>query len=172
MPGTKMGYVSPKLQAREHLGKGGYGLFAQETLARDEVLVAWGGPVLTFAEVQALSREAQGHTMQIDEDLYIGAVSMDEPSDYVNHSCDPNAGIRGQVVLVALREIAPGEEVCFDYAMADGSPFDEFECGCGTEHCRGRVTGGDWQRPELWERYEGYFSSYLQRRIAKMRAGQ
>jgi hypothetical protein len=164
-----MGYVSSKLVVREHLDKGGFGLFAVSAIARDEVLVAWGGPVLTLAEVAVLSREAQGHTMQIDEDLYISAVSMDEPADYVNHSCDPNAGIHGQIVLVALRDIVPGEEICFDYAMADGSAFDEFECSCGAPHCRGRVTGNDWQLPELWERYDGYFSDYLQRRIQKMR---
>jgi SET domain-containing protein len=158
------------LEAREYPDKGGYGLFALEAVAQDEVLVAWSGPVLTLAEVRALSRAEQGHTMQIDDELYLGPASMVEPADYVNHSCDPNAGIRGQVVLVALRAIAPGEEVCFDYAMADGSPFDEFECGCETAKCRGRVTGNDWQLPELWARYDGYFSAYLQRRIAKMRA--
>ena len=172
MSDGKMGYVSPKLEVREHLDKGGFGLFARVAIARDEVLVAWGGPVLTLAEVRALSREAQGHTMQIDEDLYIGAIRMDEPADYVNHSCDPNAGIRGQVVLVALRDIAPGEEVCFDYAMADGSAFDEFACSCGAPHCRGKVTGNDWQLPDLWARYEGYFSAYLQRRIEALRGGK
>jgi len=170
MSAGRMGYVSPRLQVREHQDKGGFGLFARSAIARDEVLVAWGGPVLTLAEVQALPREEQGHTMQIDEDLYIGAVSMDEPADYVNHSCDPNAGIHGQIVLVAMRAIAPGEEICFDYAMADGSAFDEFECSCGAPHCRGHVTGNDWQLPELWARYDGYFSAYLQKRIEKLRA--
>ena len=170
MSAGRMGYVSPKLVAREHPDKGGFGLFARAALARDEVLVAWGGPVLTLAEVLGLSREEQGHTMQIDEELYIGAVSMDEPADYVNHSCDPNAGIHGQIVLVAMRAIAPGEEICFDYAMADGSAFDEFECSCGAPHCRGHVTGNDWQLPELWARYDGYFSAYLQKRIEKLRA--
>ncbi len=170
MSADRMGYVSPKLVARENPDKGGFGLFARVALARDEVLVAWGGPVLTLAEVLGLSREEQGHTMQIDEDLYIGAVSMDEPADYVNHSCDPNAGIHGQIVLVAMRAIAPGEEICFDYAMADGSAFDEFECSCGAPHCRGHVSGDDWKLPELWARYDGYFSAYLQKRIEKLRA--
>lgn len=169
MSNGKMGFVSPKLEVRAHPDKGGFGVFARAALARDEVLVAWGGPVLTPAEVQALSREEQGHTMQIEEDLYISAVSMDEPADYVNHSCDPNAGLRGQIVLVAMRNIAPDEEICFDYAMADGSAFDEFECSCGAPHCRGKVTGNDWQIPELWMRYAGYFSTYLQRRIEKLR---
>lgn len=66
-------------------------------------------------------------------------------------------------------DIAPGEEICLDYAMCDGSAYDEFECGCGSPNCRGYVSGDDWKRPELWERYKGYFSPYLQRRIDRLK---
>jgi hypothetical protein len=75
----------------------------------------------------------------------------------------------GQIVVVAMRPIMPGEEICFDYAMTDGSPYDEFDCACGSPTCRGRVSGDDWRRPELWARYQGYFSPYLQRRIENLR---
>jgi hypothetical protein len=90
--------------------------------------------------------------------------------DYVNHSCNPNAGLSGQIGLVAMREIEPGEEVCFDYAMCDTMPYDEFECECGAANCRGVVTGSDWQRPELQKRYAGYFSPHVQRRIDEFKA--
>ncbi len=39
-------------------------------------------------------------------------------------------------------------------------------CECGARNCRGTVTGKDWRRRELQERYRGYFSAYLARRIA------
>jgi SET domain-containing protein len=61
--------------------------------------------------------------------------------EFVNHSCLPNAGIRGQVVLVAMRAIASDEEITYDYAMSDGSSFDVFACNCGAASCRRRVTG-------------------------------
>jgi hypothetical protein len=79
--------------------------------------------------------------------------------------------LNGQITLIALRDIAVGEEVCFDYATCDGSPYDEFECECGAPSCRKHITGRDWRRPELWERYCGYFSPYLQRRIERLKAG-
>jgi hypothetical protein len=66
--------------------------------------------------------------------------------------------------------IEPGEEINFDYAMCDGTPYDEFECECGCENCRGRITGSDWARPELWEKYDGYFMPYLARRIEALKA--
>jgi len=94
-----------------------------------------------------------------------------EPADYVNHSCQPNAGLSGQIVLLALRDIAAGEEVCYDYATSDSCPYHEFECACGSPQCRGWVTGSDWKRPELWERYADYVSPYLQRRIALLKQG-
>ena len=48
--------------------------------------------------------------------------------------------------------------------------YDEFDCYCGSENCRGRVKGTDWMRPELWEKYDGYFMPYLARRIEKLKA--
>jgi hypothetical protein len=162
------GYLSPKLEVRVAPEKGGHAVYAREAVAKDEMLVGWGGRVVTLDEVRALPHEEQGHTIQVDDNLYLAPIGMEEPADYVNHSCNPNAGIRGQIILVAMRPIAAGEEITFDYAMSDSSSFDEFECACGAPNCRGRVSGHDWQRPELWERYNGYFSAYLQRKISKL----
>ena len=36
--------------------------------------------------------------------------------------------MRGNVMVVAMRDIAVGEELTYDYAMSDGSDYDEFEC--------------------------------------------
>ena len=71
-------------------------------------------------------------------------------------------------MLRAMRAIAPGEEICYDYAMSDGSPYDEFECTCGTPDCRRQITGEDWRRPDLQKKYAGWFSTYLQRRIDQL----
>jgi uncharacterized protein len=40
------------------------------------------------------------------------------------------------------------------------------KCKCRSSNCRGTLTGKDWQRPELQERYAGYFSAYLTKKIA------
>jgi hypothetical protein len=54
--------------------------------------------------------------------------------------------------------------------MSDGSAYDEFQCSCGSQQCRGAITGSDWALPDLQARYFGFFSPYLQRRIDEMRA--
>ena len=163
------GYLSPRLEVRAAPEKGGYAVYALTDFKKNELLVMWGGRVATLAEVLVLPREEQGHTIQIHDELYLAPIGMQEPADYVNHSCNPNAGISGQISLVAMRDIAAGEEITFDYAMADSSSYDEFDCACGAPTCRGRVSGDDWKRPELWKRYKGYFSTYLQKRIDGLR---
>lgn len=162
-------YVSPKLEARTNLAKGNYGLFACRPIQAGELLIVWGGLIVTGEELACFPPEKQMHSVQVEEDLYQLSPRDPEPGDYINHCCAPNAGLSGQVAVVAMRDIAAGEEVCFDYAMSDGSPYDEFTCACGASTCRGRVTGNDWQRPELQARYAGYFSPYLQRRIDQIR---
>jgi hypothetical protein len=83
---------------------------------------------------------------------------------HLNHSCEPNLGIQGQIVYVALRDIKRGEELTFDYAMNGDEPY-EMKCRCGKKSCRGTITGFDWKNPELQKKYDGYFSWFIQRRI-------
>lgn len=71
-------------------------------------------------------------------------------------------------MLIAMRDIEPGEELTFDYAMCDASDYDEFNCLCGMPTCRGIVTGADWRDPVLQAKYMGYHSPYLLKRIAAL----
>ena len=89
-----------------------------------------------------------------------------DPADFVNHSCDPNCGIVGSILLVTMRDIEAGEELCFDYAMTDSDDYDEFTCECDTgivAVVSSAATTGSMH--ELQERYVGWFSSYLERQI-------
>ena len=84
----------------------------------------------------------------------------------MNHSCEPNCGIVGSVLLVTMRDVAAGEELCFDYAMTDTDDYDEFACSCGMPMCRNVVSGADWKEPDLRDRYRGWFSTYIERMIS------
>lgn len=139
-------------------------MFARQPIMTGEVLVKFGGWLLNAQELKKLPVHYQSMSLQIGEDIYLVSLRA-EYADRVNHSCHPNAGMQGERTLVAMRPIAVDEEVCFDYAMTDGSPYDEFECHCGAATCRKRFTGLDWQSPVLWQRYAHHFSPYLQHRI-------
>lgn len=157
--------LSPKLEVRACLEKGGWGVFAREAIKKDDLLCVWGGIAMTGEEARGQSTYKLTHGLQVEENIYLIPIMDAEDADYINHSCNPNAGLSGQITVVAMRDIEAGEEICFDYAMSDSSDYDEFECHCGAHNCRKRVTGNDWKLPELHERYKGYFIPYLQRRI-------
>jgi hypothetical protein len=162
-------YVSPKLKSDRVDAKGGCGIYAVEPLIKGDLVLLWGGRVVHGDEIDPDMPNRTVRTVQIDDNMFLLTPETLEPADCMNHSCNPNAGFSGQIGLIAMRDIEPGEEVCIDYAMCDSEPYDEFDCGCGAENCRGRVTGDDWKNPVLQARYDGYFSAYLQRRIAAMK---
>jgi SET domain-containing protein len=161
-------YLNPKCESREH-AEGGCGVFAKSFIPKDELVSLWGGSIVHRDRLDPAMPRFTQRVLQVDEDLYILTAEDPEPNDCFNHSCEPNLGFSGQIALVAMRDIQAGEELCFDYAMSDGGPYDEFECFCGSSHCRKKVTGNDWKLPDLWEKYDGYFSRYLARRIEKIR---
>jgi len=88
-----------------------------------------------------------------------------EPGDMLNHSCEPNCGAYGTSSVISLSDIAIGEELTFDYAMTDSSEYDQFDCACGKLNCRGKITGKDWQKSELKEKYNNYFSAFISKLI-------
>ncbi|NLA35660.1 MAG: SET domain-containing protein [Actinobacteria bacterium] len=150
-------------------GAKGVGLFATRVFERGEIVTGFGGHVLSTSDFHQLPEHRQTHSLQIAENLFMVAPITEEPADMFNHSCEPNLGIHGSVMLVTMRPVAQGEELTFDYAMCDADGYDEFDCHCATSRCRNKVTSSDWMDPELQARYRGYFSAYLAQRIETLR---
>jgi len=108
---------------------------------------------------------------QLEDNKFSGPridINLDEalPRDalnYINHSCDPNIGYDGDDCLVTLRDVEPGEMICYDYAMSETDPdaFPEFECECGTEYCRGKIKYDDYLLTDLQVRYAGRFLNFV-----------
>jgi len=161
--------LSHRLVGRPIPDRGGRGVFAKEPVRAGEVVAIWGGEVVTRDWLRSQGPEVIRVSLQVEENAFLVS-GREGPADWVNHSCDPNAGMRGQIVLVAMRDIAPDEEVCYDYAMTDSSEYDVIDCRCGSPRCRGRITGRDWRKPEIARAYDGFFSPYLQLRIDRARA--
>jgi hypothetical protein len=94
-------------------------------------------------------------------------VRLGEPGSFgpVNHSCEPNLGWSDDLTLVAVRDVAPGEELTCDYATGTDDPELVLMCHCGTYRCRQLIEGTDWQIPQLQKRYAGLWSPRLQRHI-------
>jgi len=161
-------YRSPKIEVREDSLEG-RGVIALQDITRDEIVAIKAGHVVTADEIELITAEVGDFALQIDDGFYISPRSADEVDDmtvFINHSCDPNIGFRGQVVYVAMREIKVGEELCHDYSMERSDNY-ALDCRCGSSRCRGKVTGQDWKLPELQQLYGKYFSIYLCNKIQR-----
>lgn len=164
--------MNPKLEVR-NAGGGGKGVFAQAPVHTGEKLMLFSGRIVTVQD------EIGDWGIQIDDDFVIGGKSSDddklEDADFFNHGCNPNAGIKGQILLVAMKDIAADEEVVFDYAMClykseNGIDY-RFQCNCGSENCRSFITNEDWRILQLQKKYDGFFSWYLQEKINNLKRG-
>ena len=165
----RLSYLSPKTEVRESKIHG-HGLFATADIAKSEVVAIKGGHIV---DRETLRREITPKLgpveIQIGDDMFIAPVTGEERELsmlYSNHSCDANLGMRGEITLVAMRDIRAGEELTHDWCVTDDDDFS-VKCNCRSSNCRGTLTGKDWQRPDLQKRYAGYFSSYLAEKIAR-----
>jgi SET domain-containing protein len=168
-PALPLSWRSPKTEVRKSSIQG-RGLFATAEIAKDEIVAAKGGHMITGEQLRELAPRLGPAEVQIADDLFICPVTEEEREDsmiFSNHSCSPNIGVQGQIVFVAMRDIRAGEELTHDWAMTDDDD-SSMACGCGAQNCRGTVTGKDWQRPELQTRYAGYFSFYLLQKISRL----
>jgi len=163
-------YMSPKLQCQK--SSHGFGIFAIRSVRKDELLIGWAGKVVHVSEILKMDECERTYILQIDDELFQIPFwkGYNEPADFVNHCCEPNSGFKNSpITLVAMRDIAVGEEITFDYAMSDsivGLKGNEFDCECGVPSCRGRYTGDDWKLfPNLWDKYGDYFTPHIREKI-------
>jgi len=165
-PMTSLSYRSPKTQIKQSPIHG-KGLYARAPIAAREIVAVKGGYVLETREWERLASELGPAEIQIAEHLFIAPVRANERDGamlYTNHSCEPNVAFQGQIVLVAMRDIAAGEELTHDWATTDDLDY-EMTCNCGSPECRGTITGKDWTKKELQRKYRGWFCWFLQRKI-------
>ena len=166
---TLASYRSPKTVVRRS-GIAGRGLFAAAPIAEGEIVCVKGGHLLSkaeFANYKVVANEAE---LQIADDLFLSPVKeaeFEELMMFLNHACEPNVGIQGQIIFVAMRPIAEGEELTLDYATIE-RPAEPMACHCGAASCRRVISGEDWRKPELQRKYSNFFAWYL---LEKMRAG-
>ena len=133
----------------------GDGVFATRSFKVGETVV-----VGVFDEVLSGNN---AHASQISKDEFVLLTGL---ACKVNHSCDPNCGIRVNEArghnYVAMRDIAIGDEITFDYAMQNYDvEYAPEVCMCGSRECRGQITGWKDLPEERRKQYEGFVASYL-----------
>jgi uncharacterized protein len=151
----------------------GRGLFSLVPMVSGTLVLRLGGHIVSSVELGVLIS-----TANTDPDVtYVDTISLAEdrhlvlpPSTMVhfgNHSCDPSLWHSGLYDLTARRPIAPGDEITVDYGTQSALPSFRMTCSCGSSSCRGEVSGDDWRRDDLRERYRGHWVPVLEDRISR-----
>ena len=145
----------------------GRGLFAREQISEGEIVSVRGGHILTRQVEEQIQKPVGYWGYPIADDLVLAPLTVEEVESvmmFLNHSCEPNVGILGQIIFVAMRNIASDEELTIDYAMF-GANKEPMPCNCQSDLCRGLITDLDWKIEHLQAKYRKYFSSYIQLKI-------
>lgn len=85
------------------------------------------------------------------------------PFSYINHSCNPSAGIEGKIRCRAMRDIRKGEEVTIDYSTTEASPFWEMRCRCRQPNCRKVVRAIQFLPYSRFKKYLPFVPTYFQK---------
>lgn len=133
----------------------GLGVFANASIKKGERVVC-GKPV-------RITIERTHHSFQIDVNTH---VELDEPARLINHSCNPNLGIKnnnfGGYDFIAIKKIKKGEELTWDYCTTEYiSIAVENKCLCKSSICRKEIKGFAFLPKDIKKRYNDYIANYL-----------
>lgn len=121
----------------------GSGCYSLAPIPEGAYVVQYTGPVLSKEQADELySERPDTYLFCLGEGEYV--IDGENVAAFINHSCDPNCEtdeIDGKVWVIALRDIAPGEELTYDYNLYDGDDDDEAPCSCGAKDCRKTMYG-------------------------------
>ncbi|KAL3678466.1 hypothetical protein R1sor_021422 [Riccia sorocarpa] len=146
-------------------GKKGFGLKVLKNIHKDSFLIEYVGEVLDVGAFEKRQEEyariGQKHFyfMTLNSTEVIDACSKGNLGRFINHSCEPNCKtekwmVNGEVCigLFAIRDIAEGEEVTFDYNYVRVRGASAKKCKCGSSQCRGFIgTDSETPRDEIVE---------------------
>lgn len=94
------------------------------------------------------------------ENLDFNTLSIDW---YMNHSCDGNIGFDEHGNFITRRDIKKGEELTYDYGLAESNPGFRMDCTCKAINCRKTITGNDWKNTKFGQENFSYMLPTLRK---------
>lgn len=117
----------------------GKGIFAVREIVKDELIFIAQGSIVQEKYDPLLYGRGE-RWLGVGHETWINS-PPDNPIYFMNHSCNPSAGLEGRVKIVALRTIKNDEEITIDYALTEEDPYWRMNCNCGEEKCRKVIVG-------------------------------
>lgn len=151
MKSSKVPTTGPLIVTRSS-GIHGRGVFARRPIAEDRTICEYKGEIISEKEIARRypeNKEGLNHTFVfgVAHNHNIDGGSKGNIARWINHSCSPNCDTFEEdrrIFIRATRDIRPGEELTYDYAIEAGEPLTKavkarWPCWCGSKNCRGTV---------------------------------
>ena len=160
-----MASKSPQKAARVFTAKiaEGHGLFAAESILPGELIVRVDGDVRSSRSRFSIQIGLDAH-LDVRAGITMDAMLAEHFWWFLNHHCEPNAMLSG-LDLIAIRPIAPKEEVTFNYNTTEVELIEAFACRCGSQHCAGMVRGFRHLSAVDRERLKPWLAAHLLPRV-------
>lgn len=153
-------FDNPKVMVKNHEDYD-KGVFTKEKIFKDEIIAVYDGKIYTADKASLLSNDPpqkiRDHVIQFAKNQYRDSNGI---ARYINHSCNPNCGIKDKFKIVAMRDLKKGEELTWDYDMSENSDWT-MKCTCGSKDCRKIIRGFRYLPKNRKEKYKGYISDWL-----------
>ncbi|MEO0414594.1 MAG: SET domain-containing protein-lysine N-methyltransferase [Verrucomicrobiota bacterium] len=137
--------------------KFGQGIRATANISKGELIASFDGEFFQGESNEDFPESAVNHAITCAVDQ---ARDSNGLARVLNHSCNPNVGVRGKFDLVTMRDIEAGEELCWDYNMSEDHDW-QMECSCGASHCAGIVRGYRYLSEARKQAYRGYIADWI-----------
>lgn len=145
-------------------GKEGEGIFACEFIKKGQIIGKFSGDIVKFEPKTKEDSLMGEHWLYLKPNTWLD-VKSDER--YLNHSCEPNAGISGSVTIKALKDIEPNEEITIDYSTTEEDPNWSMVCSCGLPNCRKVIKSIQFLPKEQFGKYLPFIPTYLKKKYKK-----
>lgn len=139
----------------------GTGIFAGKPYKKGEVVVILEGKKITKKYRGPIDDKEFANWFEISQDVW---VDPKIPLSHINHSCEPNLGMTDSITFVALRDIAKGEELTFDYSICDSEVEWVVPCLCKSLNCRKQIRSIQFLPKETYNKYMPYIPLYFQKK--------
>ena len=144
----------------DQAGLKGRGLYTKKAIEKDTLAFIVKGKTHHFEAHTKEDCYLYPDWFAVDKNIWIDPVS---PYTFLNHSCEPNLGIRNKREFVALRDIKPGDELTFDYSITEDEIEWTMNCACGEKECRKVIRSIQFLSPEIYQKRLPYVPKYFQK---------
>jgi hypothetical protein len=136
----------------------GRGIFALSDIKKDEHIFTFSGAIIKDKEYA----RKLGCTLQVGSDAWIEP-QHNSIGRYINHSCSPNAGIKGRRQICAIKDIRKGAEITIDYSITDNDPLWKMKCKCRSKNCRKIIRSIQFLPIKTFNKYQPFIPKFLQK---------